>query len=61
MNKILYLIALVLTLSSCAKSYNVKGTSSVSALDGSKLYLKAVKNGEMKAIKDGKVNSYTVA
>ena len=50
MNKILYLIALVLTLSSCAKSYNVKGVSSVSALDGSKLYLKAVKNGEMKTI-----------
>jgi hypothetical protein len=28
----------------------VKGSSSVSALDGSKLYLKAVKNGEMKTI-----------
>ena len=50
MNKILYAICLVAALASCAKSYNVKGSSSVSALDGSKLYLKAVKNGEMKII-----------
>jgi hypothetical protein len=50
MNKILYAICLVAALASCAKSYNVKGSSSVSALDGSKLYLKAVKNGEMKTI-----------
>lgn len=50
MNKILYAICLVAALASCAKSYNVQGSSSVSALDGSKLYLKAVKNGEMKTI-----------
>lgn len=37
-------------LGSCAASYNVKGTSSVSALDGSKLYLKAVKHGEVCSI-----------
>ena len=48
MNKILYVFAAVLT--SCASSYNVQGSSSVSALDGSKLYLRSVKEGEMKNI-----------
>ncbi len=49
MNKILYtFIAAVLT--SCASSYHVEGTSSVTALDGSKLYLKTVKSGELKNI-----------
>ena len=33
---------------SCASSYNVTGSSSVSALDGSKLYLKALKEGAVK-------------
>ena len=37
-------------LTSCASSYNVRGTSSVSALDGSKLYLKAVKNNDLQNI-----------
>ena len=35
---------------SCASSYNVQGSSSISALDGSKLYLKALKNNEVKNI-----------
>ena len=35
---------------SCADSYSVQGTSSVSALDGSKLYLKAIKDNELKNI-----------
>jgi len=48
MNRILYLVTLVAVASSCASSYNVQGTTSVSALDGSKLYLKAVKNNEVK-------------
>ena len=50
MNKILYASAVVALLASCASSYNVTGTSSVSALDGSKLYLKTIKSGEMKNI-----------
>ena len=50
MNKILFASVVVLALSSCARSYHVTGTSSVSALDGSKLYLKAVKAGEIKNI-----------
>ncbi|MBQ9204214.1 MAG: DUF4369 domain-containing protein [Prevotella sp.] len=50
MNKILYMIAAVTVLTSCASSYNVQGSSSVAALDGSKLYLKAVKAGDLKNI-----------
>jgi len=50
MNKILYMFAVVAVFTSCAKSYNVTGSSSVSALDGSKLYLRAVKNGELKNV-----------
>jgi hypothetical protein len=52
MRKSIYTIVAVATvlLTSCATSYNVRGTSSVSALDGSKLYLKAVKNNDLKNI-----------
>ena len=50
MNKILYIFVLVAAVSSCASSYNVQGSSSISALDGSKLYLKALKNNEVKNI-----------
>lgn len=51
MNKMLFLFAAVAVLtSSCANSYSVTGSSSVSSLDGSKLYLKAVKNNELKTI-----------
>ena len=52
MNKSIYSILAVVAvlLSSCASSYNVRGTSSVSALDGSKLYLKAVKNNDLQNI-----------
>lgn len=52
MSKSIYTILAVMTalLTSCASSYNVRGTSSVSAMDGSKLYLKAVKNNDLKNI-----------
>lgn len=50
MNKILYSIAVVALFASCAKSYKIEGTSSVFALDGSKLFLAAVKDGEAKHI-----------
>ena len=50
MNKILCASVAVLLLASCAKSYHVTGSTSVSALDGSKLHLKAVKAGELKNI-----------
>ena len=51
MKKISYALAfMALILTSCAGSYNVQGSSSVSSLDGSKLYLKAIKNNQLKNI-----------
>lgn len=48
--KIIYVSLTVATMASCAGSYHVEGSSSISALDGSKLYLKAIKNNELKTI-----------
>ena len=48
MNKIIYVFAILATLTSCAESYSIQGSSSVSSLDGSKLYLKTVKDQELK-------------
>ena len=50
MHKILFAFATMALMASCANSYNVHGSSSISSLDGSKLYLKAVKNNELKSI-----------
>ena len=52
MNKILYsLIATVaVTATSCSGTYDIKGTSDVSMLDGKMLYLKAYKNSDLKNI-----------
>jgi hypothetical protein len=50
MKKTLCIAIVVAALTSCAKSYNVQGSSSVTALDGSKLYLKAIKDGDIKNI-----------
>ena len=50
MYKILLAFATMALMASCANSYNVQGSSSISSLDGSKLYLKAVKNNELKSI-----------
>jgi hypothetical protein len=50
MNKLLYALVVASSLVSCAESYSVQGLSSVSALDGSKLYLKAIKDNELKNI-----------
>ena len=48
MNKIIYVIVIIAVLTSCAESYSIQGSSSVSSLDGSKLYLKTVKDQELK-------------
>ena len=48
MNKIIYLFVTIAVLTSCAESYTIQGSSSVSSLDGSKLYLKTVKDQELK-------------
>ena len=50
MHKILLAFATMALMASCANSYNVHGSSSISSLDASKLYLKAVKNNELKSI-----------
>lgn len=50
MNRFIYFLFGVALLSSCAETYNVEGSTSVSSLDGSKLYLKALKNKEIKNI-----------
>lgn len=50
MHKILLAASAVLIMTSCASSWSVTGSSSVSSLDGSKLYLKALKSGEIRNI-----------
>lgn len=50
MNKICYVIIGLLTLTSCANTFNIAGTTSVSTLDGQKLYLKVLKDSMMKNI-----------
>lgn len=50
MNKILYMLAAVLALTSCAESYNVQGSSTIVSLDGSKMYLKAIEDKELRTI-----------
>lgn len=52
MNKIVYSLLAVMAavLASCAGTYDIKGTSSVSVLDGKMLYLKAYSNSDLKNI-----------
>lgn len=52
MNRTLYSLfaTAAVTLTACSGSYNIKGTSDVSTLDGKMLYLKAYSNSDMKNI-----------
>lgn len=50
MNKVIYALVIASSLVSCAENYSVQGSSSISALDGNKLYLKAIKENELKNI-----------
>jgi hypothetical protein len=50
MNKIFYASLFGVMLTACSSNYSVQGSSSLPALDGSKLYLKAFKQGEVKNI-----------
>lgn len=50
MNKIILYILLAVMFTSCARTYNIQGTSNVSTLDGRMLYLKVLKNNEFKCI-----------
>ena len=47
MNKILYMLAVLAALASCSESYTIQGSSSVSSLDGSKLFLKGMKGQQL--------------
>ena len=48
MKRIFYLLTIVAMLVACSESYNIKGSSSVSLLDGSKLYLKVMESNGLK-------------
>lgn len=50
MNRVFYALMSVLAFTSCATSYNIKGSSNVATLDGHKLYLKIVADEELKDI-----------
>ncbi len=50
MKTILYSILAITFLASCVNSYNIEGSSNVASLDSKKLYLRAIKNNEMKDI-----------
>jgi len=48
MNKIFYLILTSVLICSCAESYNIVGSSAISDLDGRMLYLKIIKDNDLK-------------
>lgn len=50
MKRLFPLFAILACLTSCTETYNIHGSSSLSLLDGSKLYLKAVKDQKLEDI-----------
>ncbi|MCR5469788.1 MAG: DUF4369 domain-containing protein [Prevotella sp.] len=50
MKRFVYIFAVLAALTSCSENYHIQGTSSVALLDGSKLYLKTVKDKKLEAI-----------
>ncbi len=50
MNKLLYTLFILGILTSCGNSYSVQGSSNVSTLDGRMLYLKVLKDNELKNV-----------
>lgn len=50
MNKVIYAFLSLATLTSCVSSYNIQGTSNVADLDGHMLYLKVVRNNDLKNV-----------
>ncbi|WP_078063377.1 DUF4369 domain-containing protein [Bacteroides ihuae] len=55
MNKLFSLIFLLLSLTSCGSKYKIEGTSSVTSLDGKKLFLKVLQNGEWVSVDSAEV------
>jgi len=54
-NKLFSLIFLLLSLASCGSKYKIEGTSSVTSLDGKKLFLKVLQNGEWVSVDSAEV------
>ncbi|MEY8707635.1 DUF4369 domain-containing protein [Bacteroides faecichinchillae] len=54
-NKILPILLLLPFIASCTHTYKIEGTSSVNSLDGKKLYLKTVQDGELLKIDSAEV------
>ena len=54
-NKILPFLLLLPFIASCTHTYKIEGTSSVNSLDGKKLYLKTVQDGELLKIDSAEV------
>ncbi|WP_125040984.1 DUF4369 domain-containing protein [Bacteroides faecalis] len=54
-NKILPILLLLPFMASCTHMYKIEGTSSVNSLDGKKLYLKTVQDGELVKIDSAEV------
>lgn len=50
MNKIFFALMVLGVLTSCANTYNIQGTSNVSTLDGRMLFLKVIKESELKNV-----------
>lgn len=50
MEKLIYAFIALLACSSCTKSFNITGSSNISTLDGRMLYLKALRDGELRNI-----------
>lgn len=55
MNRLLFAFSLLALFASCTGKYKINGESSVSSLDGKKLFLKAMRNGTMTAIDSAEV------
>ncbi len=47
MNRFLYSVLAIMTLASCANSYNIEGSSNIPTLDGRMLFLKAYHEGDL--------------
>nr|WP_321331560.1 DUF4369 domain-containing protein [uncultured Bacteroides sp.] len=55
MNRLLSVVFLFLSLTSCGSKYKIGGTSSVTSLDGKKLFLKTLQNGAWVSIDSAEV------
>lgn len=55
MNKIFYALMVLGVLVSCADTYSIQGTSNVSTLDGRMLFLKVLKDSELKNLDSSEV------